>query len=57
MERILFKVSQRSKRNKKFKMMANNRKSKLLVKKSLNLWTMQHGREKMELVKTKKYLL
>lgn len=57
MEKIHFKVSQRSKRNKKFKMMASNHKSRLLVKKSLNLWTMRHGREKMELARTKKYLL
>jgi len=57
MEKVLFKVAQKSKRNKKFRMMASNHKSKLLVKKSLNLWTTLHGKEKMGLVKIKKCLL
>lgn len=57
MEKVLFKVAQKSKRNKKFRMMASNHNSKLLVKKSLNLWTTLHGKEKMGLVKIKKCLL
>lgn len=56
MVRVHFKAALKSKKNKKFKMMASSHKNKLLEKRSLNLWTMQLGREKMEWGKIKRYL-
>ena len=47
MVRVHFKAALKSKKNKKFKMMASSHKSKLQEKRSLNLWIMQLGRERM----------
>lgn len=47
----------KKRRRKKFKMMENNLSRRLMDNRNQNLWTMQLGKGRMGLVKTRKFSL